>query len=193
MNTHALPDELIKEILSPALTVSDEVFSSTSGTSPFAGYSQSTSALLAVCKAWLRVATPLLYHVVVLRSKAQALALEGVLRDNKLLGTFIKKLRLEGGFGSAMYPIIMAVPNLTKLFLSFDIWSSDSVSGLCRGLPKMNPTRVILDDKEIYPEKASNTALRQLIKALCECLKSWTNLVVLLSIHIPTISNIISK
>lgn len=186
MDTHALPDELIKEIISPALKVSDEVFSSTSGTSPFAGYSPSTSALLVVCKDWLRVATPLLYHVVVLRSKAQAQALEGVLRENKLLGTFIKKLRLEGGFGSAMYPIIMAAPNLTDLFLSFDIWSADSVSGLCRGLPKMNPTRVILDDKEIYPEKASNGPLRQLIKALCECLKIWTKLVVLVFIHMQT-------
>lgn len=185
---HALPDELIKEILSPALKVSDEVFSSTSGTSPFAGYSPSTSALLVVCKTWLRVATPLLYHVVVLRSQAQAKALEKALKENKLLGTFIKKLRLEGGFGSAMYPIIMAAPNVTDLFLSFEIISADGVSGLCRGLPKMNPTRVILYDQTA----ADNAPLRQLTKALCGSLKIWTKLVAFLVYSsLPPISDMI--
>jgi hypothetical protein len=182
-----LPDELIKEIISPALKVSDEVFSDTSPTSPFAGYSQSTSVFLVVSKTWLRVATPLLYHIVVLRSKAQAQALEAALRENKLLGTFIKKLRLEGGFGSALYPIITSAPNLTDLFLSFDIWSADSVSGLCRGLPKMNPTRIILDDK--HNDRFSNAPLRQLVKVVCQCLKTWTNLVKLKSfLHITYVT-----
>ncbi|KAJ7474306.1 hypothetical protein FB451DRAFT_1467106 [Mycena latifolia] len=37
-----------------------------------AEYSESTSAFLLVCKAWLRVATPLLYHTVVVRSKGHS-------------------------------------------------------------------------------------------------------------------------
>lgn len=60
-----LPDEIVLEILSPALKVSDELFLDTSYVSPFANYTPSTSAYLLVCKDWLRVATPLLFHVVV--------------------------------------------------------------------------------------------------------------------------------
>ncbi|KAJ7119067.1 hypothetical protein C8R44DRAFT_923002 [Mycena epipterygia] len=69
MSDNSLPDEIISEILSPALKVSDEVFSDTADVSPFATYSESSSAYLLVCKAWLRVATPLLNNVVILRSK----------------------------------------------------------------------------------------------------------------------------
>ncbi|KAJ7739235.1 hypothetical protein DFH07DRAFT_965784 [Mycena maculata] len=51
---------------------------------PFATYEESTSAILVVCKAWLRVSTPLLYRVVT-------------------LGDSSKKLRVEGGFGTFMH------------------------------------------------------------------------------------------
>src|ERR1700733_14396674 len=131
-----LPDELIKEILTPALKVPDDLFSNTSSPSPFSTYSRSTSSYLVVAKAWLRVATPLLYHVVILRSKAQAQALEATLHENPQLGKHIKKLRVEGGYGTALYSIIKSAYNLKELFLSLEIWSSDSISGLCRGLPK---------------------------------------------------------
>ncbi|KAF7319604.1 F-box domain-containing protein [Mycena chlorophos] len=78
----SLPDELISEILSPALKVPEKLFSNLSPISPFAKYSVSTSSILLVCKAWLRVATPLLYDVVILRSKAQAKALGDALKLN---------------------------------------------------------------------------------------------------------------
>jgi hypothetical protein len=169
-----LPDELIKEILTPALKVPDELFSDTSSQSPFSTYSRSTSAYLVVARGWLRVATPLLYHVVILRSKAQAQALETALRGNPQLGTYIKKLRIEGGYGTALYSIIKAAPNLKDLFVSLELWSSDSISGLCRGLPKTSPTRVILHD----PLKgATNALIDKLLDLLCECIKSWKQLV----------------
>ncbi|KAJ7768923.1 hypothetical protein B0H16DRAFT_1781115 [Mycena metata] len=59
MSPH-LPDEIVSEILSPALKVSEGKFSDNeSQVSPFASPSVSSSAALVVCKAWLRVATPL--------------------------------------------------------------------------------------------------------------------------------------
>jgi hypothetical protein len=53
----SLPDEIISEILTPVLRVSDHLFSDTTtkGRSPFATNTESTSAMLVVCKAWLRV------------------------------------------------------------------------------------------------------------------------------------------
>ncbi|KAJ7273939.1 hypothetical protein C8J57DRAFT_1314068 [Mycena rebaudengoi] len=56
-----LPDEILSEILTPSLSVSDTDFSDTSLDSPFASYSgHSASAFLLVSKSWLRVSTPLL-------------------------------------------------------------------------------------------------------------------------------------
>ncbi|KAF7354814.1 Abhydrolase domain-containing protein mpaH [Mycena sanguinolenta] len=139
----SLPDE----ILSPALKFSDSDFSDfTSDVSPFANYSESSSAYLLVCKPWLRVTTPLLYNLVILRSKAQAKALRVVLSGNKELGKFIKKIRVEGGYELSMHAILRCSPNICYPFLSLEIYSSDSTSGLRRGLQLINPTRLILRD-----------------------------------------------
>ncbi|KAJ7220968.1 hypothetical protein C8J57DRAFT_975863, partial [Mycena rebaudengoi] len=53
-----------------------------SRTSPFATNSLSSYAVLLVSKAWLHIATPLLYHVVVIRSSAQPRSLQTTLRRN---------------------------------------------------------------------------------------------------------------
>ncbi|KAJ7630254.1 hypothetical protein FB45DRAFT_747309, partial [Roridomyces roridus] len=84
-----------------------------------AGYSSSTYLL--VRKSWLRVDTSLLYNVVILRTTAKANALSNVLLNNPEIGPFIRKLRVEGGFGSAMLRILGNSPNITDLFLSLII------------------------------------------------------------------------
>ncbi|KAF7309413.1 hypothetical protein MIND_00312100 [Mycena indigotica] len=158
MENH-LPDEILSEILSPALKVPDEMFADNwSRPSPFATYTESTSAYLVVSKSWLRVATPLLYHVVVLRSAAQAKALARALLKNKELGRFIKKLRVEGGFGASMHQILRLAPTITDIFLSLDIYCTDNTDGLCKGLPLINPRRLILqhDNYRQNPNKYFN-------------------------------------
>ncbi|KAF7335267.1 F-box domain-containing protein [Mycena sanguinolenta] len=175
MSDNSLPDEIISEILSPALKVPDELFSDNSDVSPFATNSESTSAYLLVCKSWLRVATPLLYNVVILRSKAQAKALSLALSQNPDLGRFIKKLRVEGGYGPPMRIILQCAPNITDLFLSFVIYSSDSTSGLCKGLPLINPTRLILRD--LFHRPLENKMISQLTEALIQSLPKWDRLV----------------
>ncbi|KAJ7649499.1 hypothetical protein DFH06DRAFT_1208374 [Mycena polygramma] len=171
----SLPDEIISEILSPALTISDDLFSDTSAVSPFAKYSPSTSAYLVVCRDWLRVATPLLYHVVVLRSRSQANALEKVLQKNPEFGRFIKKLRLEGGYGKAIHTVLKCSPNITDIFLSLAIWSSDSTEGLCNGLPLINPRRVLLVDP-FTRKPLKNKNLAALTTVILRCISKWENL-----------------
>ncbi|KAJ6498117.1 hypothetical protein C8R47DRAFT_1112913 [Mycena vitilis] len=170
-----LPDEIISEILSlSALKIPDEIFSDNARVSPFASYSRSTSAFLLVCKAWLRVSTPLLYNLVVIRSKAQAQALEAALKSNNALGMFIKKLRVEGGFGLSMKLILKASPNITDLCLSLAIWSADGVSGLCQGLHLIDPIRLIIHDS--FPEPGDNKQNLKLVEKLAECFKLWKRL-----------------
>ena len=181
----SLPDELVGEILSPLLQVPDRLFSNTLNISPFATPSQSSSILLTVCKQWMRVATPLLYHVVVLRSKAQAQALEFALKQNPSLGQYIKKLRLEGGFGPSMYKILATAPNVTDLCLTLELWSTDTVSGLVKGLHLINPVNLILREG-IWLGRHSkgapdNNCTRLLTQALCSAIEGWHTLVRLLS------------
>ncbi|KAJ6538369.1 hypothetical protein DFH09DRAFT_1177514 [Mycena vulgaris] len=172
-----LPDEILSEILSPALKVSDDLFSDISEVSPLADYSPSTSAYLVVCKDWLHVATPLLYNVVVLRSKAQANALEKVLHSNLQFGHFIKKLRVEEGYGMAMDATLKSALNITDIVLSLSIWSSDNTQGLCQGLPLIDPHRVIVM-APVLDKPLKNKHLAALMAALFSCIRTWEKLTI---------------
>ncbi|KAJ7611805.1 hypothetical protein FB45DRAFT_941062 [Roridomyces roridus] len=174
MPDNSLPDEIVSEILSPALKVPDEKFSDTSDVSPFTEYAESPSAYLLVCKSWLRVATPLLYSVVIIRSKAQAKALGRALSDNKELGQWVRHLRVEGGFGSPMLAILKAAPNITDLYLSLEIFASDNTVGLCNGLSLIQPQRLILKDAEW--RRTRNKMVSQLVDALAAAIPKWQRL-----------------
>ncbi|KAF7338867.1 F-box domain-containing protein [Mycena sanguinolenta] len=139
--------------------------------------------MLLVCKAWLRVATPLLYKEVVLRSKAQAGALVAALRGKHDPGRFIKKLRLEGGFGAHMNYILKCSPNVTDLFISTAIHSPDTTSGLVLGLPLLNPTRLILFEKTVN-RLPMNKWVLQLFQALADVMdQKWSNLNTIVLTH----------
>ncbi|KAF7295859.1 Isocitrate dehydrogenase [Mycena chlorophos] len=177
MSSSSLPDELIAEILSPALSIADVDFASTASISPFASYAESTSTYLLVCKTWLRVATPILYNVVVIRSKAQAAALAVVLSQTEHdLGRYVKKLRIEGAYGPAVQTVLQHMPNVAHLFISFDFHTTDNPVGLCRGLPLINPTRLIVHDNYIG---RTNKMKKQLLDAFDECIPKWDKLHIL--------------
>ncbi|KAJ7465145.1 hypothetical protein FB451DRAFT_1262775 [Mycena latifolia] len=185
-----VPDEIIHEILCPALRVPDEAFSATSRDSPFVSVVESSSAFLLVSKSWLRVGTPLLYNVVIIRSKAQAQALAIALRSNPDLGRFIKKLRVEGGYAISMHKILQASNNITDLFIALDIAKSDNACGLCRGLPLIDPVHVILYSPRYWIGKEE----AKLVEVLQECIQKWKNLTVFDITHLmdgsPSLSSI---
>ncbi|EDR15475.1 uncharacterized protein LACBIDRAFT_301868 [Laccaria bicolor S238N-H82] len=163
------------EILSPLLDVCEEKFldSSDLAKSPFSLSPLSSSVVLEVCKSWLRVSTPLLYRVVILRSNAQAKALERTLKSNKSFGLFIKKLRVEGGYGAAMKTILQASPNIAHLWITLALRSEANVSGLCFSLWSINPSRVTLHDSWY---EARNAQVLKLAETLLNCLEKWTKL-----------------
>jgi len=187
-----LPNELVCEILSVVLDVPDEMFRDVSFVSPFSRPAHlSSSSVLAVCKRWRNVAIPHLYRVVILRSKAQAYAIARVLRQRTEIGTHIKKLRVEGGYGAAMHRIITCAPNITDLCISMDIRSSDSVKGLCSSLSKINPhCLVVLDSRQ----GRTNAPFTVLVTNLSSCLKTWTNLVSESDVHrLPVLMQLRTK
>ena len=168
-----LPDEIVKEIVSPALNVPDESFASTSWKSPFATYQLTSSTILVVCKDWLRVATPLLYETVILRSKAQAQALAAALKKNPQLGQFIKKVRLEGGYGNAIYEIFQRSPHIRHLWQKRGLRSNESISGYSKAFSSVTLERLILSG-----DSALNKVDDGLLAALTDVVQAkWKNIV----------------
>ncbi|KAF9459710.1 hypothetical protein BDZ94DRAFT_990213 [Collybia nuda] len=169
-----LPDELIREILIPLLHIDEKTFECVFARSPFASLLQSSSVLLCVCKTWMRVATPLLYNTVILRSKAQAYALQRTLRANKRFGSYIRKIRVEGGYGGAMKTILSLAPKITHIWLTLDLSGGDNTTGLCNSLALINPERVTLQDLSTTRITAPSQKLHT---KLCDSFKVWTNMV----------------
>nr|GAT48618.1 predicted protein [Mycena chlorophos] len=176
-----LPDEILSEIFSySSIHVPDEKFANiTRNTlaSTFANFGESTSAYLLVCSSWLRVATPLLYRTVILRSAAQAQALAATLEADPELGEWIKKLRLECAYaaGPFVHTVLKYAPNITDLFLSLELrYGVGDVEGLVEGLLHINPHRLILHPP---PKSGLTRFTKKLRHEITEtCIPAWTNL-----------------
>ncbi|EJD51174.1 hypothetical protein AURDEDRAFT_159582 [Auricularia subglabra TFB-10046 SS5] len=180
---HLLADETLADILDRHLHVTDEAFESRD---PYASAGDSgwcsSSQVLLVCKRWLRVATPALYDVIILRSAAQAQSLAKALKKTPDLGKFVRKVRLEGGFGLAVQKFLALAPNVTDLVLNLAFWSNDSTAGICNALPSMNPHNLVLVQfgtehrLETRHHDRENKQERNLRRALEASLPLWTNL-----------------
>ncbi|TDL27927.1 hypothetical protein BD410DRAFT_835195 [Rickenella mellea] len=172
---HNLPDEILKEILAPPLRISENDFRFSGGTdvSPFGRTFRNSTRVLLVSKQWMRVATPLLYEGVIIRSTAQAQALALAVKCNKVLGTFIKRLRMEGGFGMDTARFIAAAPNIRELVVSLNLREGDKAGGLCDASPKMNPRRLIINPGEPGPLSTKAIHLRNVLTA---CIRNWPHL-----------------
>jgi hypothetical protein len=174
---HKLADELLSMILCPSLTISDSQFTSTSLASFGRNDNVSSSTVLVVCKRWMRIATPLLYEVIVLRSTGQAHALADAFKQSPHFGLHVMKIRLEGAY-SRLFEVFKRCTNLQSIFFTLlDIMSSDNVNALCRSLSIISPTRVIFVDSENTDFMGDNANKRKLFSTLCESIPKWTKLV----------------
>ncbi|KZV92693.1 hypothetical protein EXIGLDRAFT_836298 [Exidia glandulosa HHB12029] len=173
-----LADETLSDILVRHLSIPDEDFESSGPYKRHLHASwRSSSNVLLVSKRWLRVATPLLYNIVVLRSSAQAEGLCAALKADKSLGAFVRKLRLEGGYGAVVHKIIAASPNITHLVLNIQLWSNDSSTGICKALPTMTISSLTLVGfSHTYKGPTENASMRKLRETLATCIPKWQTL-----------------
>ncbi|EJD42334.1 hypothetical protein AURDEDRAFT_186102, partial [Auricularia subglabra TFB-10046 SS5] len=171
-----LADETLHEVLALVLDVPDNDFSDIFGAyfSPFARRQYSTSDALLVCKRWLLVGTPLLYDTVVLRSVAQSQSLAKALSKNPAFAPYLKKLRIEGGFGASVGRILNATTALSDLHRSLDLNSKDSVASMCDALSAVNPTRLILTGP-----RRPNANVIKTMKSIQTASVSWSKLTIL--------------
>ncbi|KDQ58577.1 hypothetical protein JAAARDRAFT_193128 [Jaapia argillacea MUCL 33604] len=137
----------------------------------------STSILLLVCKRWLRVATPLLYEILIIRSKAQAQALSLTLPFNNSLGLYVKKLRIECGYVSFGQGTIELMPNVPHSYLSLAVWPEDNVSNVCASLASLSPTCVVLYECSEQDQMLDNDNTQLLCLTIQERVVAfWTNM-----------------
>ncbi|EJD48379.1 hypothetical protein AURDEDRAFT_162342 [Auricularia subglabra TFB-10046 SS5] len=171
-----LADETLFAILAQTLAVRDGDFACTTASkSPFASDALSSSLLLLVCKRWMRVATPLLYETVILRSAPQATALAAVLKANPTFGRYIKKVRVEGGVGASICSVFKAAPNITDLALTLDLRSEDNVGSMYKSLrTSVDPHRLVLCSSLYRLNLNKVTTLA--VDTLCKCIAEWSSL-----------------
>ncbi|KAJ6525429.1 hypothetical protein DFH09DRAFT_1328950 [Mycena vulgaris] len=187
-----MPDEIMSEIIVLAVRPSNglqDFFSSSRRPS----FRVKELAVLSVSKRWTRIASPFIYEMITLRSRAQATALASAVAGNAQLGLLIKKLMVCGGFGSAMKTILALAPNLRTIRVTLELHSRDSVTGLLGGLPLLSPTELVLHPNEITQgplgtDTVLNGGQRTLLAGIVACISSrWTTLTVF---HCPrTIRN----
>ena len=165
-----LPNELLHLVLAQLLFVDYDMFSHRSPVHFLARRAEATSLSL-VCHRWRRVAVPVIYEAVILTSESEAKTLVPMLRH---VGPYIKKLRIEGGYGHSIQIILSKIPGLVFICVSLDISSEQEADGLCSGLKFINPKHVVLRDSEVL----CNQGISNVIDVLIECMTSvWSNLV----------------
>ncbi|KAI5896344.1 uncharacterized protein SCHCODRAFT_02532107 [Schizophyllum commune H4-8] len=139
-------------------------------------------ALLLVCKAWRRVGVPLLYRTAIIRSKGQAESLtHAITALYPERARFVRRLRLEGGFGMDAFKLLKATTRLTHLAINLHVFANESIIGLCRGLQleHVNPTVLVLADTK---ENSKNRA--KLVDTVTDQVPRWTKL---MAVHLTCI------
>ncbi|KAH7107394.1 hypothetical protein BKA62DRAFT_764799 [Auriculariales sp. MPI-PUGE-AT-0066] len=171
---HLLPDELLKEILSLVLHVPSADFRHTAHTnSPFANVDSPTAAdILLVCKHWLRLATPLLYHTVIVRSAAQEFALCTAIANERGLGPLVRRLRLEGVGPRRLGDIAPYMTKLDEFALALEQAEVTKPQLLDRLLRSMNPRHFVL----AHSRFAVTNLPRNIYRCIAKNLDRWDNL-----------------
>lgn len=100
--------------------------------------------LLLVCKRWLRIGIPLLYVSLWLSSDAHTHTLLRVLAAHPELGASVRDLRLDGGFVPELHDVVLRMPNVRNVHLSWVAGRGCSTAGLWDAMPALRPRRLWL-------------------------------------------------
>lgn len=186
---HILPDELVERILAYWLCLSPEAFARQrlgriveGDTSLYQSADFRQPSLLLVCKRWLVIGTPLLYESVTILSPHHVARLAQTVSETPAIAKAIKRLALYGAgpgigassfYGRGLGAFLKYVCDIRTLRLDFNFGSRESVSGLCKWLPVLSPSVLILSG---LPR---NKVGREVYSALLKSIPKWTRLVCL--------------
>lgn len=172
-----LPEELLREILSLRLSLSEKQFCKFHSAFGSEKYSpQSSSDILLVSKRWLRIGTPLLYESVHIWNTGCTKTVASLVRSNPVVGKAIRRLRIEGGCGKDLYTIVEHAPNIRTLYINSYFKTAEGITGLRKALPVMRPEKLYFHFAG--PGPRLNKAVVEAKALLDSCIAdSWTSLV----------------
>jgi len=172
---HLLADEVLQSILAPPLRVPNSMFEDVGPVSPFSKVEQSASDVLLVCKRWMRVATPIIYHTVIIRTTAQAAALNAALMRNPEFGRHVRRFRLERPYPAHITKaVVRTMPNIVDLCIPIGVLAADKPNDVYELLSNCQPQHLLLVN---YRPNHTNSTFNKLASKICAALSSWTGLV----------------
>ena len=141
---HRLPEELVREILIYALDRRLEDFFCVSEGIPRESadnvHAPPRSGILLVCKRWHRIGLPLLYTSLAIASDKQLKAVASALKVDPPLGRSISHVRLRrGSYSGDLFTILKLAKKLDAISISTIVSARESLFGLRRILPTLNP------------------------------------------------------
>ncbi|KAJ7884644.1 hypothetical protein B0H14DRAFT_2296964, partial [Mycena olivaceomarginata] len=139
----SVPLEILDNILDLAGTIPEEFVFNVASTYPVPRDSTARFCVL-VCRDWYRAGKHLLYRTVFLDTKKQAEALSAAIQQDHRSGRYIKTLVLAHGLGRSMKDILLAAEHLETLSIWLNLEKGDSITGLLRGLPHINPRQLLI-------------------------------------------------
>ena len=173
--THLLADEVLQSILAPSLKVPDSMFEDVGPISPFSKVEQSSSDVLLVCKRWMRVTTPIIYHTVIIRTTAQAAALNAALMRNPEFGRHVRRFRLERPYPAHITKaVVRTMPNIVDLCIPIGVLAANKPNDVYELLNKCQPQHLLLVN---YRPNCTNGTFNKLASKICAAAKLWTGLV----------------
>lgn len=175
MSFQILPEELVERIL--ALCVLPNCNSSPLRPSwHIQSSARSTASVLLVNKTFRRIATPLFYKTLVLRSPAQLpLLLDGALKPNPELGTYVRNVLISGGY-AGLDELVHQCQHLEVFDMTLDNapWDDGVQQKFADSLKEMGGLKHLVIRKNAYLSQAKP---KYMISQLTQALPYWSALV----------------
>lgn len=178
MSFLSLPEELVERILALCVLVHQDAPARPSwhAKSP----ARSTSSVLLVNKAFLRIATPLFYKTLVVRSAAQLKSLlDNALTPNPELGTYARNVIISGSY-DGLHELVHLCQRLEIFDMTLDStpWAEDVRTKFADSLPEMSGIKHLIVRKDAY---LTQEKPKYMISQLTAAVSQWNALVSLFS------------
>ena len=171
----SFPEEVLERILALCVDAQTDAFANPSWHTR--QVSRRASSILLVNKTFLRIATPLLYNTVVIRSSYQlSTILDNVFRPNPELASFVKTVAISGGSYDGLDDFVRLCVNLEEFDMTLDNtpWEGDVREKFGESLMGMRKIKSLVVRKDAY---LTQEKPKHLMGQLSNAIATWTSLV----------------
>lgn len=171
----SFPEEVLERILALCVDAQTDAFANPSWHTR--QVSRRASSILLVNKTFLRIATPLLYNTVVIRSSQQlTILLDNVFRPHPELAALVKTVAISGGSYNGLDDFVRLCVNLEEFDMTLDNtpWEEDVREKFGQSLMGMKKIKSLVVRKDAY---LTQEKPKLLMNQLSNAISAWTSLV----------------